>query len=1254
MKTMSRISERCTQRKLCPSAVRLVLLLWFVSFPAASLANVAPVVDSLTASTTAIAPGEVVFLQVDAHDPDCPDVCTTGCGTYIRSDATSWTADGGTFENTDLGVDGSPYTSTTDWRAPMTEGLYTISIYLPDSGGFVCGGRESTTQDIQIQVTLNPNSPPVIESLTAQPVAMYPGETSNLTCTATDPENDPLTYVWSADSGTLTPGVNGAAVFTADTPGIVPVTCSVNDTSGAPASANVNLSVIGAQAEKWMEQGLEQPQRVAADATGSLFVVDGAGSIVVLNLFDGQVLYRIPAAGLIGLDVDWNGNLLVGLESGAQVWDRAGRPMLTLQAAGSDVIDVAVDHANRRYGVLDRRSSKVKVYDEFGSEVAAFGSNGDGADQCRTPLALATTSAGGYWTDTHWVVGDTGHGLIKIFNGAGAMISSFGGSGGGVGEFINLAGLDVGPDDLIYASDSFQSWVQSFNPDGTIRETFGSYGAGLGQFETPAGLVVADGYDRLVVASVNSSRLQVFATTSNPVIQGPLPAPVLEPASLTFPMQELGSTSNPIGAVLRNDGGAPFGIAQVSITGDFSQTNGCDDFVDPAGSCTFQVLFAPTGTGELTGELRVETSAREGTVVAALAGTGVQSPSLTLTPQSLYFQDQTVGTTSVPQFVTVTNLGPGDLAIHGIDTAAPYLQSNDCPATMPEGTWCTVQVRFAPDTVGDTFPGNLTVDSTGLNGPHTVALDGSSVLAGIDVADIRIIEGDADPVQVGFDVTLEAASSTAITVDYATADDTAVAGQDYDAVSGTLLFAPGETLKIISVSILPDLILEPDEETFDLTLINPTGAVLGDSHAVGVIEDNEVCAGPNLLVNPGAEQFNEGSGIPGWTEVSGFDWQSVAGLPDPFEGERFFSPGTTAAAELEQMVDLSAFADLILAGGQKFEFEGYVRSGDEIPADGARIVVEYLHAVTGLVLDSYDSGEFTDITGWSRLHDIREAPIDTGWIRVRLLATRYTGEGNDAWFDGLVLRSHRAAVLVVDDNTDYEGDPGATFGLPFAIRLSCAYGEAVSLDFSTVAGTATENLDYAYAGGSTGIPSGSTGSDVPVTIYGDGEDEPHETFFLNLANTLPQKVVLQDGSGLGTITNDDFCPETPSYWLKHDWLWPVYSLAIGGVTYDQQGITSLLSYKGNDVASEVAREQAAAKLNLAQGSPPSIRPIVVEADEFLTLHPPGSDPQGADATWGLRILADLTSYNKSKCQSGSSAERSTVDEQPTTQNLQSR
>ncbi len=83
-------------------------------------------------------------------------------------------------------------------------------------------------------------------------------------------------------------------------------------------------------------------------------------------------------------------------------------------------------------------------------------------------------------------------------------------------------------------------------------------------------------------------------------------------------------------------------------------------------------------------------------------------------------------------------------------------------------------------------------------------------------------------------VTLEGPTAQTVTVDYATGDDTATAGTDYQAVSGTLTFAPGETRKTFNLAIIGDTIAEPSE-TMLLTLSNPVNAVLGAPNRFTVI-----------------------------------------------------------------------------------------------------------------------------------------------------------------------------------------------------------------------------------------------------------------------------------------------------------------------------------------------------------------------------------------------------------------------------------
>ena len=113
----------------------------------------------------------------------------------------------------------------------------------------------------------------------------------------------------------------------------------------------------------------------------------------------------------------------------------------------------------------------------------------------------------------------------------------------------------------------------------------------------------------------------------------------------------------------------------------------------------------------------------------------------------------------------------------------------------------------------------------------------------LNVLDTAVNEDDGS---IGFLVKLDPAASGTVTVDYATQDDTAVAGTDYTATSGTLTFAPGQRERKTAQVPITDDGEEDSGETFRLLLSNPTGsdadngaAVLGDAEAVATIPNSE-------------------------------------------------------------------------------------------------------------------------------------------------------------------------------------------------------------------------------------------------------------------------------------------------------------------------------------------------------------------------------------------------------------------------------
>ena len=144
----------------------------------------------------------------------------------------------------------------------------------------------------------------------------------------------------------------------------------------------------------------------------------------------------------------------------------------------------------------------------------------------------------------------------------------------------------------------------------------------------------------------------------------------------------------------------------------------------------------------------------------------------------------------------------------------------------------------------------VTPDSLALNG-GTIRSTSSGVAAvlahngtlvqgraspALSVADASVDE--APGATLAFVVTLDPASATAVTVDYATTDGTATAGDDYTATSGTLTFAATETTKTIAVPVLDDT-HEDSGETLTLTLSNAVNARIEDGTATGTINNDE-------------------------------------------------------------------------------------------------------------------------------------------------------------------------------------------------------------------------------------------------------------------------------------------------------------------------------------------------------------------------------------------------------------------------------
>ena len=205
----------------------------------------------------------------------------------------------------------------------------------------------------------------------------------------------------------------------------------------------------------------------------------------------------------------------------------------------------------------------------------------------------------------------------------------------------------------------------------------------------------------------------------------------LSQTTMTFDQQVVGVASQPQAVYYYNQSNVTVNLTSVVLTGgDYSMTNGCVTSVGALSSCNIKVTFKPTAAGVRTGTIVITDSAPGSPRTINLTGTGVAAaaPQVTLTPTSLTFASQSVGTTSAGQNIYLTNSGESALTISGITitgtNAGDYGQTNNCPASLTALFSCTITVTFKPLATG-TRTGSVSISDNAAGTPQTVTLTGT-------------------------------------------------------------------------------------------------------------------------------------------------------------------------------------------------------------------------------------------------------------------------------------------------------------------------------------------------------------------------------------------------------------------------------------------------------------------------------------------------------------------------------------------------
>lgn len=170
----------------------------------------------------------------------------------------------------------------------------------------------------------------------------------------------------------------------------------------------------------------------------------------------------------------------------------------------------------------------------------------------------------------------------------------------------------------------------------------------------------------------------------------------------------------------------------------------------------------------------------------------------------------------------------------GNGSFSSFAPANSYAAGM--GTWAVATGDFNADGWADIATANQYDDSMSVLLNDKVWTSASPSLS---VGDVSVTEGNSGVTYATFTVSMSAASDQPVTVNYGTQNGTAVAGSDYQAASGTLTFAAGETTKTVRVAIFGETLIENDEH-FSLVLSGASyNSSIMDSTGVGSILNDE-------------------------------------------------------------------------------------------------------------------------------------------------------------------------------------------------------------------------------------------------------------------------------------------------------------------------------------------------------------------------------------------------------------------------------
>src|SRR5579863_1549511 len=264
------------------------------------------------------------------------------------------------------------------------------------------------------------------------------------------------------------------------------------------------------------------------------------------------------------------------------------------------------------------------------------------------------------------------------------------------------------------------SSIELGNGDGTFQPPVGTALAGTVSSSAFGGVLAADfnGDGGLDLLGVGSGGIEVLLN---------IPTLALYPTQINFPGQGVGTTSSQATLQVSNSGSMKVDISSIAVSGSFAHTTTCGSTLTVGTACDVNLTFSPAGPGPVAGSVTFTDTAPGSPQVIGVSGIGVNGPFASLSPSTVDFGGQPLGTKSVPLTVTLTNTGNASLVVNSISATGDFTAVNTCNGSVGAGTNCSISITFKPSMAGFRT-GSLTIADNSGNGTQVVALVGTGTV----------------------------------------------------------------------------------------------------------------------------------------------------------------------------------------------------------------------------------------------------------------------------------------------------------------------------------------------------------------------------------------------------------------------------------------------------------------------------------------------------------------------------------------------